>query len=219
VVGAIIAIDSNGAILTINPAAERMFGIRREDALGKNVRTLMTGQHHANHQRFIASYLPGHTKNVIGKNREFTAIKADGAIFPIELAVGEMFVGTSLRFVGIIRDISERKRLERIKREFISTVSHELKTPLTSIIGALGLARSGIVGTFTEQMREIIDIAYRNSERLGTLVADILDVEKIEAGQMSYDMQQNIIEQQISDCVVSMQPYSSKFGVIINICE
>lgn len=218
VVDAIITIDSNGVILTFNPAAERMFGTRRKDILGKNVSILMSGQHHANHPRYIASYLTGHTKNVIGKNREFTAIKADGTIFPIELAVGEMFVGTSLRFVGIIRDISERKQLERIKREFISTVSHELKTPLTSIIGALGLARSGVVGTFTEQMQEIIDIAYRNSERLGTLVADILDIEKIEAGQMSYDRQESNLDQLISDCVVSMQPYSAKFGVSLKIC-
>jgi PAS domain S-box-containing protein len=218
VVDAIITIDSNGVILTFNPAAERMFGIRREDALGKNVSILMTGQHHSNHPRYIASYLTGHTKNVIGKNREFTAIKSDGTVFPIELAVGEMFVGTSLRFVGIIRDISERKELERIKREFISTVSHELKTPLTSITGALGLTRSGIIGPLTEKMHEVIDIAYRNSERLGVLVTDILDVEKIDAGQMSYDMQPSSIEQLISDCVVSMQPYSSKFGVSIKIC-
>ncbi|WP_323795802.1 PAS domain S-box protein [Nisaea sp.] len=218
VVDAIITIDSNGVILTFNPAAERMFGIRRKDALGKNVSILMSGHHHTNHPRYIASYLTGHTKNVIGKNREFTAIKSDGTVFPIELAVGEMFVGTSLRFVGIIRDISERKELERIKREFISTVSHELKTPLTSITGALGLTRSGIIGPLTEKMHEVIDIAYRNSERLGVLVTDILDVEKIDAGQMSYDMQPSSIEQLISDCVVSMQPYSSKFGVSIKIC-
>ena len=219
VVDAIITIDSNGVILTFNPAAERMFGIRRKDALGKNVSILMSGHHHTNHPRYIASYLTGHTKNVIGKNREFTAIKSDGTIFPIELAVGEMFVGTSLRFVGIIRDISERKELERIKREFISTVSHELKTPLTSITGALGLTRSGVIGPLTEKMQEVIDIAYRNSERLGVLVTDILDVEKIDAGQMSYDMQKTNIEQLISDCVVSMQAYSIKFGVSLKICK
>lgn len=218
VVDAIITIDSSGIILTFNPAAERMFGIKREDALGKNVNILMTGQHHTDHGRYITNYLTGHTKNVIGKNREFTAIKSDGTVFPIELAVGEMFVGTSLRFVGIIRDISERKQLERIKREFISTVSHELKTPLTSITGALGLARSGTFGTLTEKLQEIIDIAYRNSERLGVLVSDILDIEKIDAGHMSYDMQSSNIEQLISDCVISMQPYSSKFGVSIKVC-
>ncbi len=218
VVDAIITIDSNGVILTFNPAAERMFGIRREDALGKNVNILMAGQHHTNHSRYIANYFAGHTKTVIGKSREFTAVKADGTIFPIELAVGEMFVGENLRFVGIIRDISERKQLERIKREFISTVSHELKTPLTSITGALGLARSGAVGSLCEQMQNIIDIAYRNSERLGVLVTDILDIEKIDAGQMSYDMQQSDIDRLIADCVVSMQPYSNKFGVTLEVC-
>lgn len=213
VVDAIITIDSRGTILTFNPAAERMFGTRREKILGQNVSALMTGQHRTDHSRYIASYLTGHTKNVIGKNREFTARKADGTIFPIELAVGEMFVGESLRFVGIIRDITERKQLERIKREFISTVSHELKTPLTSITGALGLARSGVVGLLTEQMQQIIDIAYRNSERLGVLVTDILDIEKIDAGQMSYDMQTSDIGRLVAESVASMQPFAGEYGV------
>ena len=218
VVDAIITIDSNGIILTFNPAAERMFGRRRKDALGKNVNILMAGQHHTDHPRYIASYLTGRAKNVIGKNREFTAVKSDGTIFPIELAVGEMFVGKNLHFVGIIRDISERKQLERIKREFISTVSHELKTPLTSITGALGLMRNGIAGALTEQMQEILDIAYRNSERLGVLVTDILDIEKIDAGQVSYDMQQVDINLLISDCVASMQQYSNDLGVTLKVC-
>lgn len=219
VVDAIITIDSSGTILTFNPAAERMFGTGREKVLGQNVSTLMTGKHRTDHSRYIARYLTGRTKNVIGKNREFTAQKADGTIFPIELAVGEMFVGKSLRFVGIIRDITERKQLERIKREFISTVSHELKTPLTSITGALGLARSGAVGTLTEQMQNIIDIAYRNSERLGVLVTDILDIEKIDAGQMSYEMQACDIGGLIAECVAGMQPFASEFGVSIEVAS
>lgn len=217
VVDAIITIDSNGTILTFNPAAERMFGIRREDALGKNVNILMSGEHRANHSRYISSYFNNHTKNVIGKNRELIAKKADGTIFPIELSVGEMFLGTSIRFVGIIRDISERKQLDLIKQEFVSTVSHELKTPLTSITGALGLIRTGMVGPLNEKMQEILDIAHRNSERLGMLVADILDIEKIDAGQMSYKMQECDINALIFESVLSMQPYAEKFDITLEI--
>ena len=151
------------------------------------------------------------------EKREFTAVKADGTLFPIEIAVGEMFVGKKIHFVGIVRDISERKQLDRIKREFITTVSHELKTPLTSITGALGLASSGTLGPVSEQMQQIIDIAHRNSERLSGLVSDILDFEKIDAGQMSYNMRESNIDQLIADCVTSLQPYASEFGVTVSI--
>ena len=214
VVDGIITIDNNGIILTFNPAAERMFGMRRQDATGKSFNTLIAGHHHTNHPRYIASYLSSRMKS--GKERELTAVNADGTVFPIEISVGEMFVGKDIHFVGIVRDISERKQLDRIKREFISTVSHELKTPLTSITGALGLA-SVALGPLNEQMRQIIDIAYRNSERLGVLITDILDFEKIDAGEISYDMRESNIDQLITDCVISLQPYASTFGVTVNI--
>ena len=215
VVDGIITIDNNGIILTFNPAAERMFGMRRQDAIGESFNTLIAGHHHTNHPQYITSYLSSRMKS--GKERELTAVKADGTVFPIEIAIGEMFVGKNIHFVGIVRDISERKQLDRIKREFISTVSHELKTPLTSITGALGLASGGALGSLSEQMRQIIDIAYRNSERLGVLITDILDFEKIDAGEISYDMRESNIDQLIADCVISLQPYANKFGITVNI--
>jgi PAS domain S-box-containing protein len=215
VVDAIVTIDTHGTILTFNPAAEQMFAMSRDAALGENLGTLMTGQNAFPHDGFISSYLGGQAANAIGKVREFTAKRSDGTEFPVELAVGQMEVGGEKRFVGIIRDISERKQLDRIKREFISTVSHELKTPLTSITGALGLLQGGLAGDLPEQGRELLEIAYRNSERLGALVSDILDVEKIEAGRMSYDMRECDISTLIGDCVSSLKTYASTYGVTV----
>ncbi|WP_193180223.1 ATP-binding protein [Nisaea sediminum] len=215
VVDAIVTIDAGGTILTFNPAAERMFAMTRDAALGENVGILMTDQDAFPHDGFISGNLGEQAPNVIGKVREITARRSDGAEFPVELAVGQMEVGGETRFVGIIRDISERKQLDRIKREFISTVSHELKTPLTSITGALGLLQGGLAGDLPEQGRELLEIAYRNSERLGALVSDILDVEKIEAGRMSYDMRECDISTLIGDCVSSLKTYASRYDVTI----
>lgn len=219
VVDGIVTIDASGNILTFNPASERMFGMRRADVLGKNVGILMTEEYRDRHDSFIAGYLAGNAPGVIGQIREFTAQRADGTEFPVELAIGRMEIAGQPRFVGIIRDISERKQLDRIKREFISTVSHELKTPLTSITGALGLVRGGVAGDLPDQVRDIIDIAYRNSERLGLLVTDILDVEKIDAGRMSYDMRESDISALIGECVETMRTYASEYNVTIAIAE
>ncbi len=81
-------------------------------------------------------------------------------------------------------DVGNRRKLERLKDEFISTVSHELRTPLTSITGSLALVASGMSGPVSDETRRLIDIAQSNSERLTRLVNEILDVEKIEAGRL-----------------------------------
>ncbi len=95
---------------------------------------------------------------------------------------------------GFITDITERIKIEQMKSEFISTVSHELRTPLTSISGSLGLVMGGVLGEIPEQASRIIDVAHRNSQRLTYLINDLLDMEKLEAGKMRFDMQrQNLL--------------------------
>ena len=89
----------------------------------------------------------------------------------------------------LVRHITELNKVERMKSEFISTVSHELRTPLTSIRGSLGLIMGGVGGELPVQAKTLAEIAHKNSERLILLVNDILDMEKIEAGKMEFDMQ------------------------------
>jgi PAS domain S-box-containing protein len=91
-----------------------------------------------------------------------------------------------LCLAGVMHDITERKKVERMKREFISTVSHELRTPLTSICGSLGLVKGGVTGELPMQAKGLIEIAYRNSERLVRLVNDILDMDRMESGRLAF---------------------------------
>jgi PAS domain S-box-containing protein len=90
--------------------------------------------------------------------------------------------------LAIVRDITQRKNVERMKNEFISMVSHELRTPLTSIRGSLGLIAGGVAGDLPAPARAMVDIAYKNSERLVRLINDILDIEKIESGTMTFHL-------------------------------
>ncbi len=91
---------------------------------------------------------------------------------------------------GLLRALRyavERKRLERLKDEFVSTVSHELRTPLTSISGSLGLLMGNVVGNLPRPMARLLAIAHTNSQRLVRLVNDILDIEKMEAGRVVFN--------------------------------
>ncbi len=96
--------------------------------------------------------------------------------------------GQPMGAVTVLYDITERKRIEQLQREFISTVSHELRTPLTSINGALTLICANVIGQVPEALRELLDIAQQNSQRLSALIDDLLDMDKLHAGKMRFDM-------------------------------
>jgi PAS domain S-box-containing protein len=115
----------------------------------------------------------------------------------------------------IVRDITERKNVERMKNEFVSVVSHELRTPLTSIRGSLGLIANGVAGQLPVQAKGMIDIAYNNSERLVRLINDMLDIEKIESGKMTFDMRPLNLSQILDQAIEDNRGYSIQFGVSI----
>lgn len=115
--------------------------------------------------------------------------------------------------LAIVRNITERKKIDRMKREFISVVSHELRTPLTSIRGALGLLLGGIAGELPARAKELVDIACSNSERLVRLISDILDMEKIESGKMIFRFQPLDLLPLIEQAIEVTHPYGAQFGV------
>ncbi len=123
------------------------------------------------------------------------------------------------RILSVVQDISERKRLERMKSEFVSTVSHELRPPLTSISGALDLAVGGALGELPEPAMEMLQLAHRNARRLGALVGDLLDLEKLLAGKLSLSRSMQSLQALLVDIVGSLAPYAERFGVRISLHE
>ncbi len=117
----------------------------------------------------------------------------------------------------IVRDISERKKIERMKNEFVAVVSHELRTPLTSIRGALGLVAGGVAGTIPTSAKAMLEIAHKNSERLVRLINDMLDIEKIESGKMQFDLQPLHIQPLIERAVADNQAYAQQLGVVLEV--
>lgn len=144
--------------------------------------------------------------------------RKDGTDFPVEVFLQYVQpTGADGLFVAIVRDITERRKVDRLKNEFVSTVSHELRTPLTSIRGALGLVAGGAAGHVAEQAKGLIDIAYKNSERLVRLINDILDVEKIESGKMRFDIGLHELEPLVRQALVENRSYGEQYGVAFSL--
>ncbi len=116
-------------------------------------------------------------------------------------------------YMVMVADISELKSIERMKSGFVSTVSHELRTPLTAITGALALVSSGVTGDVPDGSRKMIEIAYKNSERLGRLIDDLLDMDKLVEGKVRLDMQVTRLMPIVERSIVANQAYAEQFGV------
>ncbi|MBA3943208.1 MAG: HAMP domain-containing histidine kinase [Herpetosiphonaceae bacterium] len=109
------------------------------------------------------------------------------------------------------KDVAETAN--RAKSEFLATVSHELRTPLTSIRGSLGLVTGGVTGLVTPQTKALLDIADKNSERLVRLINDILDIEKIESGKMTFDAKVLELTSLVEQAIEANRGYADQFGV------
>lgn len=136
-----------------------------------------------------------------------------GAIFDVECVLSPVMLNHRRVIQATVRDITERKRVERMKNEFVSTVSHELRTPLTSISSGLALVNSGMLGELPEKSAKIIEIAHKNSLRLTALINDLLDMEKLLAGKLVFRRQAHPIVDLVESALESVQAYADTYHV------
>ena len=180
-VDGIVVIDAHGNIEAFNPAAERLFGYREEEVLGKNVKMLMPSPYREEHDRYMSNYLQTGVAKIIGRGREVTGLRRDGTTFPIHLAVGEMKVGDERKFTGIIHDLSARVEMETRLREqaamarlgeMAAVIAHEVKNPLAGIRGAIQV----IGGRLAKESKEsqIMKEVVARIDALNDLMKDLL---------------------------------------------
>lgn len=204
---AIIATDTSGQITLFNQGAQEMLGYSAEEVVGKVSplnfhienevisQTLRLGLNPADEsdrfRMFVISCESG--KAELG---EWTYQRKDGTRLPVWLIISDIIdhEGKLLGYLGIAQDLTERKRLDKLKDEFMSAVSHELRTPVTSIIGALSLLKHSHRATLPKGALDLLDVAERNGARLQALINDLLDFSKIEAGEMTVHMDSHSLE-------------------------
>jgi PAS domain S-box-containing protein len=213
VIDAIITFNEQGLIETFNPAAEHIFGCQLEDVLGRHIKLLVPADSPVVEGEYLSSHVHNHVTANLGDVVELAAQRFNGESFVMELAVSQITYQGARRFIAVIRDISERKRIEQMKSEFVSTVSHELRTPLTAIAGALGLINGGALGAVPGAMQDMLRIAQNNSLRLGDLINDLLDMDKLIAGKMTFDIRPHALQALLEAAIEQNQPYAEQFHV------
>jgi PAS domain S-box-containing protein len=195
---AIVSADTQGKIVSFNPAAERIFGYSKEEALGQRLTLLMPERFHQPHWQGLRRFLVASQARVVGTTVEMVGRRKDGTEFPAELSLASWKSKDCTFFTGIITDITERKKAEDAVRErsaqlqaandeleaFSYSVSHDLRAPLRAI--------DGFSQAFLEDYGERVDETGKDylrrvraaTQRMGTLIDDLLDLSRVTRAEM-----------------------------------
>ncbi len=210
---AIIEVDEDGTMVLANASAERIFGYRREEMLGRSVEMLLANSAKARHREHRAQYWAEARVRPMGQGLPLHAVRKDGTLFPVEISLSPVRADEGFRVTAIIRDVTDRKlaeekihaanaeleqrnreveRANRLKSEFLASVSHELRTPLHTIIGFAELLAEELEGPLNEPQKRFVEHIRRDSLHLLELINDVLDLSKIEAGKL--DLRREVFE-------------------------
>ncbi|MEA5564580.1 response regulator [Anabaena sp. UHCC 0399] len=215
---AIISIDASQKITIFNQGAEKIFGYSAEEIIGQHLNVLLPQRFAEAHRQHVSGF--GQSPSLarrMGERREIYGCRKDGTEFPAEASISKLYMNSEVFYTVILRDVTERKQIERMKDEFVSVVSHELRTPLTSIHGSLGMLTSGLLLADSEQGKRLLQIATDSTERLVRLINDILDIERIESGSVKMERETCNLTDLIESSVSIMQPLANKAGVKLSI--
>ncbi len=213
----VYGVDIEGGITFINAAAAEMTGWRADDLVGRLEHETFHGvkpdgrPYPVEESPVRATRMEGSISHVDDE----IFCRKDGTYLPVEYTSTPILRGSDiLGAVIVFRDITDRKETKRMKSEFISTVSHELRTPLTSIRASLGFITAGVLGDLPEKAARMADIAQKNTERLISIVNDLLDMDKIQLGRMDFRFAELDLHELAERSLASNQPFADECGVV-----
>jgi PAS domain S-box-containing protein len=202
---AVVTIDNRGLMQTFNNAAEGIFGYTTDYAIGKNVNILMPEAIAVEHDAILQRYDPAHRSTVVDKMREVEGLRKNGESFPLDLRVSRITAAGENFFVGLMRDITERKAMEarekevaqelkrardaadsanQAKSDFLANMSHEIRTPMNAVIGLSDLC---LKTDLSNKQEDYLSKIHASAVALLGIINDILDFSKIEAGKLDME--------------------------------
>lgn len=199
--------------LYIGPSFEEVWG-RSRDEMYANPSIFLEWIAEEDRER-VAISMEKNSKAGLADEQEFWIVRPDGTRRCLWVKVYPVFdaQGNVSKLCGISHDVTERRHAEKRVSEFYSTVSHELRTPLTSIRAALGLIEGGLTGSISDETLELIQIARGESDRLIRLINDILDIRKIEAGKLQFELQPLLPTEVVSSTLATLRSVAQESNI------
>ena len=239
---AIIVVDDQGRIETMNAVTEQWFGYTREELLGQSVDMLVPDDVRSRHAGHRAQYNHHPKRRPMGASLLLDARRKDASTFPVEISLSPVESEFGVRTIAVIRDITERRRNEeriraiqarhtkelearnaeieganRLKSEFLANMSHELRTPLHTVIGFAELLAEELKGPLNDDQKRFVQHIHRDSHHLLNLINEVLDLSKIEAGKVQLHLETLQLEDVLKDSLSSIRQQGNKKDLSIGV--
>jgi PAS domain S-box-containing protein len=205
----LVVLDSKGKVVMMNPAAEKMLGVQKKDKIGRPIMENMREEQ-------LISLV--NDSSLDKENREIELVSPQDETkktLRASTAVIENENGSTVGIVSVLSDITKQKELDQMKANFLSSVSHELRSPLVAMEKSISLILSKNTGPVNETQEQFLSIAERNIKRLGRLINDLLDLTKLEAGKLELKPQPASIESIIKDSVEGLNNWAQAKSINI----
>ncbi len=219
---AIISVGADQRIVLFNRAAEKVFRVDAEAALGSSIERFIPQSMRARHGALVESYAAnGHSERRMGALPELTALRADGSEFLIEASLSRIDTEGGPVMTVMLRDVTELKaaREERAaheaRTEFLSRVSHELRTPLNAVLGFAQLLRLDSNTSLSPVQQAHVERIHQSGEHLLALVNDVLDLSRIEAGQMRLAIEAMDLATLVEECLAMLAGQAAAREVVL----
>jgi len=225
----IITSDISGTIESFNLAAENIFGFTANEIIGKNISLLIPGPLKDKHSKYVDKYVETGQSEIVGVGREVQAQRKDGSVFPASIAISDMKFNQKRIFTAIIHDITpikenesalieakeEAEKANLVKSEFLSSMSHDLRTPLNAVLGFGQLLECNPDEPLTTNQSDYVEQILKGGKHLLNLINDILDLAKIEADKVDLFMEELDLHLVLDECIVLIQPLAEEYNIQI----
>ena len=210
---AMVFVNGEGKIVLVNSLAVILFGWKREELLGQKVEMLVPERFRKVHPGHRTGFFTTPKPRATGVDLELYGLRKDGSEFPIEISLSRLETEEGLFFSSAIREVTERKRVEQTLQEknvelerallakdrFLANMSHELRTPLNGIIGFTEFLIGEKPGPLQPKQKEYLNDVLSSARHLLTLINDVLDLAKVEAGKMELHPEQFLIREALEE--------------------
>lgn len=197
---AVLKVNESGTILSANQRTAQLFGYDEALLIGKSIKSLLQSPNEYSDEQFFERMKEKNLDKVV----EMTGIKSDDGTVAIDLCLSEYNAFESKFYVVNVLDSSERRKVQELKKQFVAMISHDLRTPIASVLGVLELAVAGILGELPELCATRLGRAHVNLLKLMDLINDLLEVEKLDSGTMQISLTSTPISKLFYNAQVSV---------------
>lgn len=220
---AIICVDESQTITFFNHGAETIFGYTRDEIIGKRIETLIPDRFRHSHERHVHEFGKSGVKaRRMGERSEIAAMRKSGEEFPAEAAIAQLHHDELTVYAVVLRDVTQRKRFEeeiqrgmQLRDDMVGIVSHDLRNPIAAVKMLAGAILRDAAPGASEDFRHNLELIRTASEQMETLISDLLDVTRLEAGRLAVNTEPVDANLLVDNAIETLMPLAEEKGLAL----